>query len=181
MADLSTEELSFSPGSTATTPEAKSSFAVSRTGQRLIPWVVALLILGGGLGAARVQFGSIALAVRYARGERLILEPASIRTGSLATDRPKVVSATIHNFGAKPIRVLGSAVNCVCVTVQDLPDAIPSWGSAQISLAVRALPGKAEVKQNVVIFTDHEQQSRLPIRVEGSMALSVNSRRSPSR
>jgi len=141
------------------------------TPPRPTPWsrlriplaVLALTILT--LGVARITFGSIPVAIRYLQGERLILAPADLRVEGLTRARPVLITAEVRNYTSSTVRLLGSAANCACVTVKEMPDAIPAGGRSAIVLEARALPNKPDVNQVVVFFTDHPVRPKLGVHV----------------
>ena len=122
-----------------------------------------------GVAAARLEFGSIPVAVLYLRGERLILTPTDLRVDGLTRAKPVLVTAEVRNFGPTPVRVLGSAVNCSCVSVKEMPEAVPAGGRCAIVFEVHALPGKPDVDQQVVFFTDHPTRPCLGVHVKGQV------------
>ena len=102
-------------------------------GKRTRPWIiasqrawpvalavgaVALITVAGGL-----TFGSIPVALRFARGERLILEPSTLKAEGLTSSSAVVVTTTIRNYRSKPVRLIGSTArgypeyNCWLVTI----------------------------------------------------------------
>lgn len=108
------------------------------------------------------------MAVRYLRGERLILEPTRLHAEGLSTSAPVLVSTVVRNYTGRPVRLLGSSVRCTCVISQELPATIPPGGTFRLSLRVQALPEKPKVDEPIVIFTDHRDYPRLGVRVIGT-------------
>ena len=135
------------------------------------PWLWPLLIVVGatfsGLSVAWIGFGSIPVALHYLRGDRLILEPASLHAEGLTISNFVVVTTEIHNYTRAPVRLLGSAANCTCVTAKDLPGVIPAGEIGRVAFGVRALPGKPEVNQRIVIYTDNPGRPQLGVHVLG--------------
>jgi len=155
------------PSTTETTvsvaPIDPSGSKPVRTSRRtwLRPALVAVALALAGLGVAQVRFGSIPLAIRYARGERLIVEPALLHVDGLTVADLTPAATEIHNYTGSPVRLLGSAANCTCVTVKDLPPSIPAGGTARLSFLVHALAGKPDVDQPIIL-------PQLGVRVTGT-------------
>lgn len=148
----------------------QAEMAADRTRTSHLPAILAMVGAVVMLGAAIVWpvFGSLPVAVRYLRGERLILEPTRLRAAGLSTSKPIFVSTAIRNLTGRPVRLLGSSVRCTCVITQELPATIPPGCTFRLSLKVQALPEKPAVDEPIVIFTDHRDYPRLWVRVVGS-------------
>jgi len=112
-------------------------------------------------------FGSLPVALRFLRGERLILEPSQLRVGQLSTSTPVLASTRIRNYTSGPVRLLGSNGRCTCVVAQELPATIPAGGTYELAIEVRALPNKQVVDEAIVIYTDNRKHPRLGVRVSG--------------
>lgn len=135
----------------------------------LLPGVVIVGVVSMlGVAVLWLVFGSLPVAVRYLRGERLILEPARLRAERLSTSTPVLLTTTIRNFTGRPVRLLGSSVRCTCVVTQKLPAMIPPGGTFRLSLRVQASAEKPTVDEPIVIFTDHREHPRLGVRVTGA-------------
>jgi hypothetical protein len=112
-------------------------------------------------------FGSIPVALRFIRGERVILEPTRLRAVGLTLDKPVRVSTRIRNYTSKPVRLLGSNVRCTCVVVQALPVTIPPGGTYELIIEARAIAGKPELDETVVVSTNTKEKPQLGVRVSG--------------
>ncbi len=134
----------------------------------LWPSIVVMVLTLVGLGSAWLRFGSTPLAIRYARGERLIVASPRLHLAGLTVADRASASTEIHNYTRSPVRLLGSAANCTCVTVQDLPPSIPAGGEVRLSLLVHAQPNRPTVDQTIILFTDYPGLSQLGVRVTGT-------------
>lgn len=115
-----------------------------------------------------VGFGSLPVAIRYVRGERLIVEPVRFKLRGLKVDPPRTVATYVRNFTGRPVKLLGASTRCACVFAQDLPTNVAAGETRRLDLKVRSLPNKTELDQTIVIFTDCPEGSRLAIQVQGS-------------
>jgi len=147
-------------------PAPKPSRPIRRPWLR--PALAAVALALAGLGAAQIGFGSLPLAIRYARGERLIVEPARLHVAGLTVADQTLVATEVYNYTKVPVRLLGSAASCTCVTVKDLPPSIPAGGKARLSLLVHALADKPGVDQPIILFTDDPGRPQLGVRVTGT-------------
>lgn len=123
----------------------------------------ALFMLVGSF-ALYTAFGSIPLAMRYLRGERVILEPSDIRL-----ERPKNadslgVDAVFSNLSDRPVMLMGANSSCSCVVTRDLPVKVESGGRFTLPITVNFVRDKL-VDETIVLYTDHPNQSRLGFRV----------------
>jgi hypothetical protein len=112
-------------------------------------------------------FGSLPVALRFLRGERLILEPSQVRVGKLSTATPVMASTRICNYTSGRVRLLGFNSQCTCVVAQALPAVIPAGGTYDLAIEIRAIPNKQVVDEAIVIFTDNRKHPRLGVRVSG--------------
>lgn len=135
-------------------------------------WFLAsLAVFGGtsvlGMAVAWLAFGSVPVALRYLRGERLIAQPRQLDAGTLSTTAPVIARAEIRNYTGHPVRLLGASYRCTCVVAGDLPATIPAGGSFPLTLKIQARPDKLTVDEPVVVFTDSRAAPRLVVRVRG--------------
>ncbi len=135
-----------------------SSFAASFLG------IVLLAML-----ALQIYFGSARVGVRYLRGERLIVGSPRVHVGVLAPASTVIVRTSIHNHTGVPVRLLGASTRCTCVMAIDLPAVIQPGSKFPLAFQVRALPGKTQVDEQVVIFTSDPRRPELSVVVTGSI------------
>lgn len=162
------------PASTDSGPDAVDSPPLgpaSRPGRRVGLWL-ALALFGGMVavtgGISWFAFGSIPVALRYLRGERLILEPARIHAANLTTTEPVAAYTEIRNYTPRPVQLLGASARCTCVFALDLPATIPAGRTFRLPVKVRALSDKPSVDETLIVFTDCKDRPQLRVRVSGT-------------
>jgi hypothetical protein len=138
---------------------------------KLLPIGVFCIIMLGGSFALRSAFGSVPVALRYLRGERLILEPSEIRI-----DRPKnggsvTVEALVSNMSDRPVNLMGANASCSCVVTSRLPAIVEPGGQFKLPITVNVTPDKI-VDETIVLFTDHPNHVRLSVRVMAALPAS---------
>jgi hypothetical protein len=102
-------------------------------------------LLALGLGAAWMIFGSLPVALRYLRGERLIAEPTRIHLNHLSAEVPTEALVEVRNYNLRAVQLLGATTQCTCVFARDLPVTIPAGRRFRLPIQVRLLPGKPTV------------------------------------
>ena len=155
------EKFDLQDGYRQRTPRKRRLLAILRT-VSLFAALTGLTLIG-----VWVKFGSPRIAVRYLRGERLILEPERIWLTDLDSE-PVVVHAEIRNYTAKPVRLVGASLRCTCVFAKELPATIPAGDTFRLPLQVHALPNKPEIDEMIAIYTDDPQRPQMRLRVVGT-------------
>jgi len=109
---------------------------------------------------AYAQFGSLAVAAAYLRGERLMIRPDVVDLGELREGEEREVCLEATNFGGVPVRIVGSRSNCSCTVTQDLPITVPPGISREVRVFVKPAfaDGTTVFSQDVVFFTDVRAQ-----------------------
>ena len=109
---------------------------------------------------AYAEFGSLAVAAAYLRGERLMIRPVVFDLGELREGEQRELSFEATNLGGVPVRIVGSRSNCSCVVTNELPMTVPAGTSRQVNVFVKgAFPdGTAVFSRDVVFFSDVRAQ-----------------------
>jgi len=115
------------------------------------------------------EFGSLAGAAAYLRGERLMITPAVFDLGELREGEKRELFLEATNLGSAPARIVGSSSNCSCIVPEELPMTVPAGTSRKIKVLVTGafVDGTAVFSQDVVFFTDVHAQPICRITIIG--------------
>jgi hypothetical protein len=116
-------------------------------------------------GATVYQFGTIGNGIRYLQGYNYVVEPTAIDVGVGPRGDKRTTTATVRNLSFSPIRVIGAATTCNCLTVTGLPLTIAPRQSEELQFTIYFESSKGEVEQiaNVLIDDGHMQNSPVVI------------------
>ncbi len=131
---------------------------------RLLPIGAFAVFMLAGSFALNSAFGSVPVALRYLRGERLILEPSAIRIDRPAKGGEVAVEAVVSNLSDRPVILMGANTSCSCVVTGSLPVTVEPGGRFRLPVTVNVAPDKI-VDETIVLFTDHPNHARLGVRV----------------
>ncbi len=121
------------------------------------------------VGVARYQFGSIAYALAYVRGERLFVAEPIASLSNVEAGRPYEVTFRLVNLTSSRYLVVGCTTSCGCTAPQALPLAISPSGETDFKL--RLVPGANRSGSiGIRLFTDHPDRSELPLRIDTTVA-----------
>src|SRR5258708_3967537 len=70
---------------------------------------------------ASVRFRSPGTAVRYLRGERLLIEADNVELGDVQSGAEANVPVRVANYSGAPVKVVGVWVSCSCLHANDYP------------------------------------------------------------
>ena len=146
-AALMAQENSAGPGGASQRERAMSWMATTLV---LLNLGLAALLLAGVHG-----FGSVASAVAYLRGNRLIPDEFAKNIGSATEAGHPSVTFCLTNWTQQPIKVLGAQTSCTCLMASDLPAVVPPQGQFTLRLSARAKSGLGPYSTQVRLFTDH--------------------------
>ncbi len=153
--------------------EVETTLAKTRAGlfRRLLPIVggVAAVAIGG-LAWSLINFGSLHDAWLYARGARVVIEPATFRTQSGKSGDTRKAVFVIRNLTGEPVRVLGVTTSCSCLSTDELPVTIAPRSSRPMRVSIKLggdQPGP--IQQVVAHHTDHPTASNLRAIVKGEI------------
>lgn len=141
-------------------------------------WLSAAPSLGGILlvplafmAWALMAFGSTGDAFLYLRGHRLLIEPdvATVQDGRPGEEREAVFR--VRNLSGHPVRILGAATSCTCISTDTLPITIGPGRFCDLHLRIRLDGEPAQAfRQDVTYMSDNPAQPALAVRVMGRIA-----------
>jgi hypothetical protein len=120
------------------------SASEGHAGSRLAPasgWVAiplgaaAILLALTGIGSW--IYGSPAAALAHLRGELLTVEPSYVDFGTVRTFETQHRQLMIYNWSDTTHMIVGSRSSCSCLSVLDLPIALPRKSSAAVTVELR--------------------------------------------
>jgi len=150
---------------------SRKSRGLSPTATILICTNLALLFI---VVWALASFGSIRGAIGYyLRGVTLFVDSTEKSFGVASSGDHVDVTFKLFNRGREPIRVLGCSANCGCMVPRDSPFVLsPSEGrDFKVSIDIPELERVRSRFANLelVLFTNHEVQSRIPLHIKGEI------------
>ena len=118
---------------------------------------------------AMMWFGSLASALAYLAGERLIVDTRSKSFGTIEMGKGATLTFHVTNYSGRPITILGSESSCSCVVTSDLPKRIlpGERGDLRIDFRNRSLSGW--ISERATFFTDNPSQTRLILSIRGNV------------
>ena len=122
------------------------------------------------VGWMLARFGSVHSGLAYLSGERVFVDPSTIRVGVIAKDDQRVVRLTLQNQSDRAIRVLGQEASCSCSVVGGLPEVLPARSTCPLDLKINTI--RKEVgKLDVVLklFTDHPSRPFIAMHIPGEV------------
>jgi Protein of unknown function (DUF1573) len=159
-----------------------------RTKPRWTSWFFALIVFLTInvillVGFARIRFGSLGTALKYARGEVLIADSATKSFGVGNLPKSVEVPFLLTNYGSEPVRLLGFKATCNCTTPDSLPLVIKSNESKRFNIHVRTvvLPDRRPYTVKVTLFTSAPSQRETRLRITGMLVKETNSPRAGSK
>lgn len=123
---------------------------------------------------ALASFGSIRGAIGYSlRGETLFVDSTEKSFGVASPGDHVDVTFKLSNRGREPIRVLGCSANCGCMIPRDLPFVLSPSGVRDFKVSI-GIPELEQVRSpfanlELVLFTNHDGQSRIPLHIKGEI------------
>ncbi|MFO0811483.1 MAG: hypothetical protein U0746_22875 [Gemmataceae bacterium] len=123
---------------------------------------IAVAIVAAVVAWAVWQFGSIAHAAAYARGERVVVEPAAVDFGAVAPNASVSQAVTVTNLSGQPVCILGGNPDCACRIRERLPLTIPAGDSIPLHLGLVLRSCAADGKFDYLLYTDARPR---PLRV----------------
>lgn len=136
----------------------------------LAPVIVFFVVMLIGSIAMRSAFGTFPLAMRYLRGERLVIEPDEIHVERPKESGTMTVEAVLRNISSRPVNVIGANVSCSCMVTGNLPVKIEPGAAYRLPIIVNFMPDKI-VDEAVVLFTDLTNHARLGVRVKVALPM----------
>jgi hypothetical protein len=140
----------------------------------LLTGILLVVIVSAAIG----RFGSIRAAVGfYLRDEVLLAEPTVKSFGTIASGEVANVRFAVTNLGNLPIRIVGCQVPCTCMAPDPLPLVVPARRSRELSFSVKTTTPqggpiwRGPVHLAVTLFTSHPPQLRVPLVIQGVVAV----------
>ena len=125
-------------------------------------WLAAIAVYG------LIEFGSVAAALAYVRGDRLIPDAYVKSFGDAPSGSQPKIRFVISNYSKIPHKILGIRSSCTClVSDGDLPVIIPGGAHFGLRIGVRERLEQGPVSESFTLYTDHSTQPELVFRVSG--------------
>jgi len=112
-----------------------------------------LVILAFTGSVAAFRFGSLANALAFVRGERLLLSRPAMGPADASTDGRITLRYEITNLTGRPIQLVGSRSSCSCTVVGDLPATIADRETFAIPIGVTLPEPPKRASGTVTLFT----------------------------
>jgi hypothetical protein len=141
----------------------------SKIGLLLAAFAIPLVFLGVTVGWAFFRSGSWVLILPYLRGERLLVEPTTVRLGDQKPGGVAEFQVRVVNATPGDVRLLGAQKSCSCITVDDLPLLIPAGQFLELQFQVHIANTTGEMRHSVKFFTDYPDLRTFPVKIEASV------------
>lgn len=133
---------------------------------------VGVILLTVGYALCCWQFGTLGNAVAYARGQRVIAEPAVLDFGTATVGSSRERQVVVRNLTAVELRVVGGTVDCACTAIDDLPISIPPGGHQAVTIRLRFVGSGGVLSHSATLTTDAPDQPPLHIHLSGRISTS---------
>jgi hypothetical protein len=118
-------------------------------------------------GATVYQFGTISNGFRYLQGYNYVVTPTTIDVGEGLRGDKRTTTATVRNLSFAPIRVIGAATTCNCLTVTGLPLTLAPRQTEELQFTIYLESAKGEVEQIANVLIDDGQMESSPVVITG--------------
>ncbi len=114
-------------------------------------------------------FGSLVPAVAYVRGDRLLIYPTEISLGETHPGRDYKLQLRVWNFTGGPVKLLGAASTCACLTNESFPVLINERQSRALGVQVFVPRKSGNLDATAIYFTDWSVKPKFSFRVNGQI------------
>jgi len=118
------------------------------------------------LAAGSYYYGSVRDAWAYARGERVVVSPATVRFSPGPPGKPHQVSCRVKNLGTEPVQLIGTSACCECAVTKGLGVRIAPGASENIEFTFLNRTPVPRYSKVVSIYTDNGRAPELRVRLE---------------
>jgi hypothetical protein len=129
---------------------------------------IGVLILAA---SAILKFGSIEAALAFVAGDRLLISTQTQSVGDLLPGQRSTVEFRLTNLSNAPVIVVGARVSCVCVSVQELPLAVPRSETRRLAIVVRAPAKQGLISENIQLYTNAPGESMRTLKIVGRVVV----------
>lgn len=138
-------------------------------------WLAVTLLLAGlalaGVAQRAVrELGSLAGALAFLNGDRLIPDAYTKSFGTAQAGPSASVVFNLANKSTRPIKIMGSRSSCTCMALDGLPAVVQAGSSLQLKVQVRPTARQRLVTGVVMLYPDYEGQPYVSLRVSGQFA-----------
>lgn len=112
---------------------------------------LALLALCAGYG--RYRFGSMATAIAYLKGERLMVDGRSRSLAGVSGEQVEVRYA-LSNWTGQPVKLIGAQSSCSCTAVEGVPMALAASETRPIKATIKIDESSSDIAGSIRLFTD---------------------------
>lgn len=126
---------------------------------------------------ASIQSGSLANALPYLNGQRIVSVPSWVDFGTRSSGQKLELALELRNLSEDDVTLLGSFESCSCMVTNDFPLTIPAGASHAMHVEI-ALPKTEQTRQinhYVIYYTDCKKGQRVTVRFSGVVAPAINS------
>lgn len=138
-------------------------------------WAVTLAAIVAGLLVVLLTSSESAKAFARLRGEAVVLPAGDADAGTASQGEARVVSVTVENLTAGPVRLIGGTTSCACVATADLPVTLPPGGRTEVRVGVRFTGEPGAFLHTFEWYTDAPGQPRVGGRIAGRVEPGVRS------
>lgn len=114
--------------------------------------VLANLGLAASALLAWIQFGSIASALGYLRGERLVPDAYKKSFGEVQSGQTPHITFYLTNYSNRPISIIGCKVSCDCTWTTSLPMEVLPRITVSFDVDVRTRSLREGILSNTVLL-----------------------------
>jgi hypothetical protein len=141
--------------------------------RRLIPLMMTVSIICVFATYGIIRFGSIAAALSWAGGKRILVDAPVKSFGEVALGATASLNYTLRNETSHRITIQGAQSSCSCTVVDDVPCVIEPGASRTIGLKIAAPIDKDEVAGNISLYTDDRDTPVIVLGYEGRVVKPV--------
>ncbi|HUE13088.1 MAG TPA: hypothetical protein VMR25_02885 [Planctomycetaceae bacterium] len=141
----------------------------SKNGFLVAAFAIPIVLLGITAGWAYFRSGSWVLVLPYLSGERLLVEPTTVRLGEQKPGTVAEFQVRVLNATPGDVRLLGAQKTCSCITVDDLPLLIPAGHSLELQFQVHIASTTGVMRHSVKFFTDYPDLRTFPVTIQASV------------
>lgn len=129
----------------------------------------AFLGVGGTYGVFR--FGSIAAAISYVGGARVLVDDDLKDLGDVRVGDSSTLSFGLKNLTGHPVTIQGAQSSCTCAVIDGLPCSIEPGGVNYLLVKVTASSGRQYINGTLSVYTDDSGTPVIHLRYKGRVVV----------
>jgi hypothetical protein len=119
------------------------------------------------VACALLWFGSVASALAYLGGDRLLVDARSKSFGPVERGRTASVVFRFANASKSPITLMGVSSSCACAFAEGLPGTIGPGAERRVKVAIQTQNKVGRVTEKLRFYSDRPGQSEIDVTVAG--------------